>query len=56
LVRRVVWFTDGLEAIALTMEIESTSETSVNFYQLARRNNTEDSHIRHHENLRSHLT
>jgi hypothetical protein len=35
------------------MEAESTSETSVNFYQTTRRYNPEDSHLRTHrrENL-----
>jgi hypothetical protein len=39
--------------IALMMEAKSTSETSVNFYQITRRNNPEDSHlhIRRRENL-----
>jgi hypothetical protein len=42
---------------ALVMEAASTSETSVNFYQTRRRNNTEVSHIhtRRHENLKYHL-
>jgi hypothetical protein len=31
--------------IALMMEAASTSETSVNFYQTARHNNPEDSHL-----------
>jgi hypothetical protein len=31
--------------IALMMEAASTSETSVNVYQTARRNNPEDSHF-----------
>jgi hypothetical protein len=31
--------------IALMMEATSTSETSVNFYQTAPRNNPEDSHL-----------
>jgi hypothetical protein len=37
-------------------EAASISETSVNFYQAARRNNPEDSHLhtRSHENLKSH--
>jgi hypothetical protein len=37
-------------------EATSTSETSVNFYQNTRRDNSEDSHlhIRRHENLKSH--
>jgi hypothetical protein len=41
--------------IALMMEAASTSETSVNFYQTARRNNPEDSHLhtRRRENLKS---
>jgi hypothetical protein len=43
--------------IALTMEAVSTSETSANFYQTARRNIPEDSylHTRRRENLKSHL-
>jgi hypothetical protein len=42
--------------IALMVEAENTSETSVNFYQTTRRNNPEDSHIhvRRRENLKSH--
>jgi hypothetical protein len=42
--------------IALMMEAAITSETSINFYQTTRRNNTEDSHLRTHrlENLKSH--
>jgi hypothetical protein len=42
--------------IALMMEEESTSETSVN-YQTARYNNPEDSHLHtnRRENLKSHL-
>jgi hypothetical protein len=36
--------------VALMVEAESTSETSVNFSQTTRRNNSEDSH-RHVENL-----
>jgi hypothetical protein len=37
------------------MEAVSTSETSINFYQITRRYNTEDSnlHTRRHENLKS---
>jgi hypothetical protein len=37
------------------VEAASTSETSVNFYQTTRRNNTEDSqlHTRRRENLKS---
>jgi hypothetical protein len=31
--------------IALMMEVVRTSETSVNFYQTAHRNNPEDSHL-----------
>jgi hypothetical protein len=34
-----------LVAIALMTEAESTSETSVTFYQTTRRNNPEDSHL-----------
>jgi hypothetical protein len=43
-------------AIALIMEAESTSETSVNIYQTARRNILEGSNLdaRRHENLKSH--
>jgi hypothetical protein len=33
-------------AIALMMETASISETWANFYQTARRNNPEDSHVR----------
>jgi hypothetical protein len=38
------------------MEAASTSETSVNYYQITRRNNPEDSHLHTHrcEKLRSH--
>jgi hypothetical protein len=38
-------------------EAERTSETSVNFYQTARRNNSEDSdlHTRRRENLKSYV-
>jgi hypothetical protein len=38
------------------MEAESTSETSVNFYQTTRLNNPEDSHLhtRRRENLKCH--
>jgi hypothetical protein len=44
--------------IALMMEVASTSETSVNFYQTTRRYNPEDSHLntRRRENLKSHAT
>jgi hypothetical protein len=40
---------------ALMMEVASTSETLVNFYQTTRRYNPEDSHLRTHrrENLKS---
>jgi hypothetical protein len=31
--------------ITLMMEAASTSQTSLNFYQTARRNNPEDSHV-----------
>jgi hypothetical protein len=39
--------------IALMMEAASTSETSINFYHTAWRNNPEDSHLhtRRRENL-----
>jgi hypothetical protein len=38
------------------MEAAGTSETSVNFYQMKRRSNLEDNHLRMHrrENLQSH--
>jgi hypothetical protein len=42
---------------ALMMDAASTSETSVKFYQITRRNNTEDSHLHHtrrRENLKCH--
>jgi hypothetical protein len=35
----------GRQAIALMMEEASTSETSVNFYQIARNNNPEENHL-----------
>jgi hypothetical protein len=43
-------------AIALMMEAVSIFETSVNFYQITRRNIPEDSnlHTRRRENLKSH--
>jgi hypothetical protein len=43
--------------IALMMETKRTSETSVNFYQTTRRNNSEGRHFptRCRKNLRSHL-
>jgi hypothetical protein len=42
--------------IRAMMVAESTSETSVSFYQTVRRNNPEDSHLhtRRRENLKSH--
>jgi hypothetical protein len=42
----------------LMMEAARTSEKSVNFYQTARRNNPEDSHLhtRRRENLKSHFS
>jgi hypothetical protein len=42
--------------IALVIAAASTSETSANFHQTARRNNPEDSHLldRRRENLKSH--
>jgi hypothetical protein len=52
LLRRVVWWkitnvSEVLAAsiIALMMVAESTSETSVNFYQNTRRNDPEDSNL-----------
>jgi hypothetical protein len=66
LLHHVVWqkFTDVSEILAasiiralsaLMMEAASTSETSTNFYQTTRRNNSEDSHLhtRRRENLKS---
>jgi hypothetical protein len=43
--------------IALMMEAGSIAKTSVKFYQTARRNSPEDSHlhIRSRENLKSHF-
>jgi hypothetical protein len=43
--------------MALAMEAVSTSEMSVNFYQITRRNIPENSHLhtRCRENLKSHL-
>jgi hypothetical protein len=43
--------------ITLMMEADSTCETSVNFYQATRRNNSEDSHLhtRRRENIKSHF-
>jgi hypothetical protein len=44
--------------MALMMKAESTSETSVSFYQITRLNNPEDSHLhnRRRDNLKSHFT
>jgi hypothetical protein len=41
----------------LMIEVASTSETSVNFYQTTRRNDPEDTHLhtRHREKLKSHI-
>jgi hypothetical protein len=52
----VFWVVAPCRAIALMMEAASTSETSVNFYQTTRRNNSEYSHLhtRRRENLKSH--
>jgi hypothetical protein len=46
----------GWRLIALMMEVAITSETSVNFYQITRRNIQDDSylHTRRRENLKSH--
>jgi hypothetical protein len=41
-VATVLW---GVTVIVLMMEAVSTSETSVNFYQTARRNSPEDSYV-----------
>jgi hypothetical protein len=43
--------------IAMMMEAASTSETSVNFYQMTRHNNQEVSHLHthRHENLKSQI-
>jgi hypothetical protein len=48
---------DNWLAIALMMEAASTSEISINFYQITRRNIPEDSHLhtRCRENLKSYL-
>jgi hypothetical protein len=45
-----------IRAVMALMEAESTSETSVNFYQTTERKNPEDSHlhIRRHKNIKSH--
>jgi hypothetical protein len=37
--------TEIKDSVALMMEAASASETLVNFYKTARRNNPEDSHI-----------
>jgi hypothetical protein len=44
--------------IALMMEVRSTSETLVNFYQTTWHYNPEDNHLHtcHRENLKSNLT
>jgi hypothetical protein len=44
--------------ITLMMEAARTSETVVNFYQITRRYNPEDSHLRTHrrENLKSYTS
>jgi hypothetical protein len=64
MLRHASWwtFTDVSEVpvayiVALIMDAGKTSETSVNFYQNARRNNPEDSrlHTRRRENLKSQL-
>jgi hypothetical protein len=41
----------------MMMEVASSSETSVNFYQTTWLNNPEDSYVetRHHENLKSYF-
>jgi hypothetical protein len=46
----------AISLIALMMEAEITSETSVNFYQITQHNNPEDSHLhsRRRENLKFH--
>jgi hypothetical protein len=45
--RAVLWVVASIiRAIFLMLEVESTSETSVNFYQTTRRNNPEDSYLR----------
>jgi hypothetical protein len=41
----LVKFTDVSEVLTLMMEAEITSETSVNFYQITRRNDPKDSHL-----------
>jgi hypothetical protein len=44
------------QAMTLIMEAESTSETSINFYETTRRKFQEDNHLhtRSRENLKSH--
>jgi hypothetical protein len=58
--RQVVWqkFTDVLEVLAASTKAmckprrnTSISETSVNFYQSARRYNPEDSHLHSHRRI-----
>jgi hypothetical protein len=46
-----------LRLIALMMETASTSETSLSFYQTAKHNTPEDTHLdtRRRENLKSHV-
>jgi hypothetical protein len=53
----VFWVVAQCRLIALMTEAESTSETSVNFYQTTQHNNPEDSHLhtRCHENLKPHI-
>jgi hypothetical protein len=68
LLRRVVWYKfTGVSEVLLASIIRAmialmmaavTSETPVNFYQTARRNNPEDSHLhtRRRENLKSQMS
>jgi hypothetical protein len=46
-------FRDTYRLIVLMMEVLSTSETSVNFYQTKPFNSPEDTHLRRLENLKS---
>jgi hypothetical protein len=48
----------AVSIIRAMIQAASTSETSVNFYQITLHNNPEDSHLhtRRNENLKSHKT
>jgi hypothetical protein len=53
----VFWVVAPCSLVALMMEAARTSETLVNFYQITRRYNLKDSHLRTHrrENLKSYI-